>query len=86
MMLIHLAISFLLRQLLKSVKKAELTGRFQHLAPGLGLNETQVLSDLPKVMKKIIEEQPNTETTEPSEALKLKGLLSLPRNLKITPL
>lgn len=86
MIFINLAISFLLRQLLKSVKRAELAGRFQLLAPSLGLNEMQVLSDLPKVMKKIIEEQPNTETTEPSEALKLKGLLSHPRNLKITSL
>lgn len=53
MILINLAIFLLLRQLLKSVKKAELAGRFRHLAPSLGLNEMQVLSDLPKVMKKL---------------------------------
>lgn len=84
MTLINLAVSFLLRQLLKSVMEADLADRFQLLAPSLGLNEMQVLSDLPKVMKKIIEKQHNTETTEPSEALKQKGLLSHPRNLKIT--
>lgn len=48
------------------MKMAKSAGRFQLLASSLGLNEMQVLSDLPKVMKQIIEKQPNTETAEPS--------------------
>lgn len=84
--LINLSISFLLRLLSKSMKRTKLAGRFQLWASNSVLNEMQVLSDLPKVMKKIIEKQPNTETIEPSQALKLKGFLSHSGNLKITSL
>jgi len=67
--LINLSISFLLRLLFVSMKRAKLAGRFQLLASDLGLNEVQVLSDLPKVMKENVEKQPNTETAEPPQAL-----------------
>ena len=71
--LINLSISFLLRLLFVSMKRAKLAGRFQLLASDLGLNEVQVLSDLPKVMKENVEKQPNTETAEPPQALNWKA-------------
>lgn len=51
--LINLSASSLLRLLFKSMEGVKLTGRFQLLAPSLGLNEVQVVRDLPRVMEKI---------------------------------
>lgn len=63
--LINPSISFLLQLLFRSMQRTKWAGRFQLLASSLGLKEMQVLSDFPKVMKKITEKQPNREAVEP---------------------
>lgn len=69
--LINLSISFLLQFIFRSMKRTKWAGRFQLSASNLGLKEMQVLSDLPKVMKKITEKQPNIEPIEPKNQVKV---------------
>lgn len=59
--LINLPIPFLLSILSRSMKRTKFTGRFQLLASNLGLNGIQVLSDAPKFMKKMINNQPQKQ-------------------------